>query len=322
MRSSVVCAALVVLVFAGGCSKRPTAPPIAAPTRFLVFSSDRGRLAGSYRNFVGTFEGATEQENPRGALARVIDRHPSLTQDARFLAFTSQDSASGDWNVYVYDRSANSVGNDANVNSALDEVDPCISLDGSMLAFVRDSAGTQHIRLYDLAAHRFVPLPGLEAPGFSDWEPSLDRAGHRIAFTTNRNGSTDVMVYQVATHTLITSALLADPAAGDQQPGISGDGRFVAFSSNRAGGVGGFDLYVFDLNNLFLVNLPANVNSDADETDPSMSMDGSNLVFVSNRVGGSGGWDLWNFDRVGAVLKQVNGLSSSADDLEPAVVWP
>ena len=126
----------------------------------------------------------------------------------------------------------------------------------------------------------------------------------------------------MATHSLITSALLADPLAGDQQPGISGDGRFVAFSSNRAGGVGGFDLYVFDLNNLFLVALPGNTNSADDDTDPSMSKDGSNLVFVSNRAGGSGGWDLWNLDRVGAVLKQVNGLSSSADDLEPALVWP
>ena len=59
-----------------------------------------------------------------------------------------------------------------------------------------------------------------------------------------------------------------------------------------------------------------------DDTDPAMSMDGSNLVFVSNRLDGSGGWDLWNLDRVGAVLKQVNGLSSTADDLEPALVWP
>lgn len=323
MRPPVVCtAAIALLAFAGGCSKRPTAPPIAAASRFLVFSSDRGRIAGSFRNFVATLDGSTEQENPRGGLARVVDRHPSLTADARLLAFTSRDSATADWNVFLYDRSANSVTNDANVNSALDEVDPCISLDGTHLAFVRDSAGTQHIRLYDLTTHTFVPLPGLEAAGFSDWEPSLDQAGHRIAFTTNRNGSTDVMVYQVATHSLITSALLADPAAGDQQPGISGDGRFVAFSSNRAGSVGGFDLYVFDLNNLFLVPLPGNANSVEDDSDPSMSVDGSNLVFVSNRAGGSGGWDLWNLDRVGAVLKQVNGLSSSADDLEPALVWP
>lgn len=322
MRSSVVCAAALGLLAICGCSKRPTAPPISAPTRFLVFSSDRGRVAGSFRNFVGTLEGSTEQENPRGGLARVIDRHPSLTADARLLAFTSQDSATGNWNVFLYDRSGNTVINDPNVNSALDEVDPCITLDGSHLAFVRDSAGTRHIRFYDLATHTFVPLPGLEAPGFSDWEPSLDQAGHRIAFTTNRDGSTDVMVYQLATHSLITSPLLADPAAGDQQPGISGDGRFVAFSSNRAGSVGGFDLYVFDLNNSLLVPLPGNTNSGADDTDPSMSVDGSNLIFVSNRLDGSGGWDLWNLDRVGAVLKQVNGLSSSADDLEPALVWP
>ena len=322
MRSSVVCVALGVLVVACGCSKRPTAPPVAAPTRYLVFASDRGRVAGSFRNFAATLDGSTEQENPRGTLARVIDRHPSITSDARLIAFTSQDSAAGDWNVFLYNRSSNAVTNDANVNSPLDEVDPCISLDGTMLAFVRDSAGTKHIRLYDLAAHKLVALPGLESPGFSDWEPSLDQSGHRIAFTTNRNGTTDVMVYQVATHTLITSPLLADPAAGDQQPGISGDGRFVAFSSNRAGGVGGFDLYVFDLNNLFLVALPGNTNSAADDTDPSMSMDGSNLVFVSNRLDGQGGQDLWLLDRVGAVLKQVNGLSTSADDLEPALVWP
>ena len=319
MRSSVVCAALG-LALACGCSKHPAAPPLPGPTRYVVFTSDRGRATGSYRNFVATLDGGTSQQNPRAG-AKIIDRHPSLTQDGRVLAYQSQDSLGANWNVFLYNRSTNTVTNDPNINTDDDETEPSISLDGTRLAFVRDSAGTKHVRLYDLVNHRFVPLINLEAAGFNDWEPSLDGAGHRLAFTTDRNGTADVMVYQVSINTLIAPADLASPGT-DRQPSLSGDGRYVAFSSDRAGGLGGFDLYVYDLTGSILLALPGNANSVADDEEPAMSSDGSNMIFVSNRPGGSGGFDLWNLDRIGAVISQTNGLSSSSDDLEPSLVWP
>jgi len=320
MRSSLVCAALG-LALVCGCSKRPTAPPLAGPTRYIVFTSDRNRAAGSDRIYVATLDGAIAQVTPRPG-AKLIDRRPTLTQDARVIAYESQDSVGANWNVFLYNRSSNAVTNDPSINTAADETDPCISLDGTRLAFVRDSLGTRHVRLYDLVNHRFIPLPGLEAPGFSDWQPTLDAAGHRIAFTTNRNGSTDVMVYQVSLAALSSPADLASPV-GDESPALSGDSHYLAFQSNRAGGAGGWDLYVYDVDNGFLVGLPGGANSAEDDIDPTISFDGSNLYFATNRVGPSGGgFDLWTLDRIGAVLKEATALSSTSDDLEPALVWP
>lgn len=315
-----VCAVLALVVVCG-CSKRPTAPPLPAPTRFMVFASDRGRAAGSYRNWIGTMDGGGASQLPARNIANIVDRHPSITQDGRIVAYQGSLGRGGSQDVFLLNRSGGALTDDPNVNTTFDEIAPCISLDGSRLAFVRDSLGIKYVRLYDLATHLLIPLPGLAAPGFSDWQPALDQHGHRIAFTTNRGGTTDVMVYQISTATLIAPGDLASPA-GDQEPAISGDGRYVVFTSNRSGGMGDFDLYLFDLNTNLLVTLPGNANSPLEDRDPSISMDGSNIVFVSNRVTGQGGYDLWNLNRIGAVLSQPAGESTSSDDLDPSVVWP
>ncbi|MEO5617584.1 MAG: hypothetical protein ABIS67_07410 [Candidatus Eisenbacteria bacterium] len=313
-------AALLALI-APGCSKSPSAPNIPGPTRFLVFSSDRARAAGSYRNYFATLDGGGASQFTLGGGATIVDRHPSITQDGRLLCYQSSPGRGGSKDVFVFNRSSNALIDDPNINSNFDEIEPQISLDGTRLVFVRDSLGIKYVRLYDLATSRLIPLPNLAAPGFSDWEPALDALGRRVAFTTNRNGSSDVMIYRVTNQTLDPVSLLQS-VAGDVEPAFSGDGRYVAFSSNRTGGSGDFDLYLFDLNTSLLVTLPGNANSSVADRDPTISNDGSIVVFVSNRPNGSGGMDLWNLNRIAGVLTQPNGEASAQDDLEPFLVWP
>lgn len=313
--------AAFLAIIAPGCSKKPTAPNIPGPTRFLVFSSDRGRAAGSYRNYFATLDGGgASQFAPRSGAA-LVDRHPSITQDGRLLVYQSSPGRGGSQDVLIFNRSSKALTDDPNINTDFDEIDPQISLDGTRLVFVRDSLGIQYIRLYDLGARRLIPLPNLAAPGFSDWEPALDAQGRRIAFTTNRNGSSDVMHYRVTNQTLDPASALQS-IAGDVEPALSGDGRYVAFASNRAGGAGDFDLFLFDLNTSLLVTLPGNANSSLADRDPTISNDGGIIVFVSNRPNGAGGMDLWNLNRIVGVLSQPNGESSAEDDLEPSLVWP
>lgn len=318
-----VCAAIGLLL-ACGCSKSPSAPPIAGPTRFLVFSSDRDRPAGSFRNYFATLDGGgASQFSPRSA-AGVVDRHPTITQDGRILAYQGSAGRGGSQDVFLYNRSTNQLIDDANVNTTADETDPCISLDGTRLAFVRDTVGGRRIRLYDLASSRFIPLANLDAPdGSNDSEPALDAQGRRMVFTTNRNGSSDLIVYQVSIADTTNYPALQS-GAGDVEASLSGDGRYVAFASNRAGGAGDFDLYLFDLNTGLLVPLPSNANSPQSDRDPTISQDGTNIIFVSTRVNGvgGGGTDLWNLNRIAAVITQPTGENSPADDLDPAVVWP
>jgi Tol biopolymer transport system component len=313
-------AALLALI-APGCSKKPTAPTIPGPTRFVVFSSDRGRTAGSYRNYFATPDGAGATQIAPRNVAGLVDRHPSITQDGRLVAYQSSPGRAGSQDVLIFNRSGGGVTDNPNINTDFDEIEPQISLDGSRLVFVRDSLGIKYIRLFDLANNRLIPLPNLPAPGFSDWEPSLDALGRRIAFTTNRGGNSDVMLYRVTNQSLDPASAMQS-ATGDVEPALSGDGRYVAFASNRAGGAGDFDLHVFDLNTSLLVALPGNANTSSVDRDPTISYDGSIMVFVSNRPNGVGGMDLWNLNRIAGVLSQPAGEVSAEDDLEPSLVWP
>lgn len=311
---------LLVAMAAPACSKKPTAPNVPGPTRFVVFASDRGRAAGSTRNFFTTLDNAgASQITPRTPVG-LVDAHPSITTDGRVLCYESSPGRGGSKDVLLYNRSSNSLTDDANVNTTADETDPQISLDGTRLVFVRDTLGLSAIRLYDLVNKRFIPLPGLAAPGFSDYEPAIDSRGLRIAFTTNRTGSLDVMVYRMNTLALDPASALQS-SGGDIEPGLSGDGRYVAFASNRVSGTD-YDIFFYDLNTDLLVALPGNTNSPNNDRDPTVSNDGSIVVFSSNRSAGHGGYDLWNLNRLAGVLTQPSGEVSTEDDLEPFLVWP
>jgi len=312
--------AALVAIATPGCSKRPSPPSLPGPTRFVVFSSDRDRSVGSYRNYFATLDGAASQIAPRAGTG-LVDRHPSITEDGRRFCYQSGPGRGGSQDVLIFNRSSNALTDDPNVNTDFDEIDPQISLDGTRLVFVRDSLGIKYVRLYDLTNSRLIPLPGLAAPGFSDRSPAIDAQGRRIAFVTDRNGSDDVMVYRM-------NALALDPpsalqsAGSDVEPAFSGDGRYVAFASNRTGGAGDYDVLLFDLNNALLVTLPSNANTSSVDRDPAISSDGSNMIFVSNRPNGQGGMDLWTMNRIGGVISQTTGQATGADDLEPYLVWP
>ncbi len=312
--------ALLLALAAPACSKRPSAPTVPGPTRFVVFASDRGRATGSTRIYFATLDGAgASQIAPRSG-AGLVDRHPSISQDGRLLCYQSGPGRAGSQDVLIFNRSNNSLRDDDELNTDFDEIDPQISLDGTKVVFTRDSLGIKYVRFYDLVARRLIPLPDLAAPGFSDWEPAVDALGRVIAFTTNRNGHDDVMVYRLNTLAVDGASALQSPES-DVEPAVSSDGRYVAFASNRPG-AGGYDLYLFDLSNGLLVTLPGSTNTSSVERDPTVSSDGSILIFVSDRPNGAGGMDLWNLNRIAAVFSQPAGEISPQDDLQPFLVWP
>ncbi len=309
---------------AAGCSRKsPAAPIVPPPTRFVVFSSDRNRTAGNYRSQLAYMDGSGTFTFNFNNSATVVDRRPSITQDGNLLCYETGPGKAGSEDVILYRRSPAAVLPDtATLNTAADETDPYISLDGSRVAFVRDTLGVKRIRLYSLTAHAYIPLPGLEAGGSTnDWQPALDAKGARLAFTSDRNGNNDVFVYQVPTASLLSTPLSSSPD-DDIEPALSGNGQFLAWASNRAGGAGGYDVYILDLNTSLLVNVPG--NSAGDDRGPSLSNDGVYMVFVSDfsRPGALGGLDLWTQNIVNGIVSQVGGLSSPADDFAPVLVWP
>lgn len=319
MRSNVLLG--ILSLAAAGCSKSsPNAPTSSpSPTRFTVFASDRGRAAGNYRNYVTGHDVPGTNIFVIGTTSGIVDKHPSITESGALLVYQSSPGRGGSEDVFGYNTESGQVTDDSNVNTVANETDPYISLDGRRLAFVRDTLGTRHIRLYDTQGQRLIALTRLDgASGTNDWAPALDASGARIVFVSDRLGGPDIFVYTVGSQTLSTFASLSSDSA-DIEPSISGNGRYVCFASSRAGGLGGYDLVLFDLIAGQLVTLTG--NSSAADRDPSISYDGSRIQFASTRSGGLGGMDLWMLDRPGGMVSQVSGQNSSATDVDPVLVW-
>src|SRR2546422_160022 len=120
-------------------------------------------------------------------------------------------------------------------------------------------------------------------------------------------------------------------AFSDQGPAISKDGRSLYFTSNRPGGLGGFDMYVSQREDVdepwsSPVNLGPTVNTAFDEGNPAFSRDGHFLFFQSKRPGGFGGIDIWvsrrnhthdDFDWQ-LPVNLGPGVNSAADDNGPS----
>jgi Tol biopolymer transport system component len=65
-------------------------------------------------------------------------------------------------------------------------------------------------------------------------------------------------------------------------------------------------------------------NSAGNERHPTLSNDGAYLILSTDftRPGSKGGYDLWNLNLANGTVSQVGAESSSADDLEPVLIWP
>src|SRR5439155_7741492 len=114
------------------------------------------------------------------------------------------------------------------------------------------------------------------------------------------------------------------PDGDEVEPTLTPDGRFLCLASNRSGGAGGYDLYLYDLQD---VGHPVPVSLDSlntahDERNPSISADGMIICFESNRDGGLGKTDIWTHNRGDGRTGQAHQLSSAGDDIQPSLKWP
>ncbi len=199
---------------------------------------------------------------------------PSLSGDARFVAFTSQatnlgaqEDPNGDVpDVFVLDQGNGSV---RLASAGLDGAaadgpsgQAVLNGDGSRLAFVSratnlvagDTNGRADVFVVvpDAGLVRAsAPAEGGEADGPSS-EPDLTEDGRLVAFTSraanlvagDTNDHDDVFVRDLQTGavTLVSAAPDAAPSDGDSSaPAISPDGRYVSFSSAAANLVPGDD---------------------------------------------------------------------------------
>lgn len=86
----------------------------------------------------------------------------------------------------------------------------------------------------------------------------------------------------------------------DQYPSFSSNGRYLVFSSVRGGSE---DVYLYDLQQRQLVELPGLNSEETVETEPSISADGRIIVYISNSLGKS---EVFLYDRQSRRIENIS----------------
>jgi Tol biopolymer transport system component len=201
---------------------------------------------------------------------------------------------------------------------------PSLSHDGRYCAFTFElENNTGQIYFWDRKEQQLVEHPAMNNSPNAQMGPSLSRDGDLIAFSAwGRPGAAGqgwhVFLYdRVAKKTLDLPGLNSQ-AHEDRLPALSGNGRWLAFTSNRKDGVGLTDIYLYDRQDVKLVDL-APLNSRHQDTEPSLSADGNLIAFTSDRRGGRGGRDIYLFDRAAGKFLPLPGLNTEAHEYSPSL---
>jgi Tol biopolymer transport system component len=308
-----------MLSLAGCSGKNSTQPIVTGFGNIVAFASDRD---GSYDIFLYDLSALRYYALPGLNDPTASERRPSLGNDAQVLAFaTNRSSGMGDYDILIYDLGTSSLAQTPPINTPGREDEPAFTGDALSLMFVRDTLGVRRLRFYYGVSNHFIPLPGIDAPpGFNDWAPAPNNTGTRIAFVSDRNGNPDVFVYDAPGDSLLDLPDLVSDST-DTDPWLTPDGRYLAFASTRTGGMGGYDLYLYDISAKAFVTLAAGVNSADDDRQPSLSVNAMVMSFQSTRAG-SGGTDVWNHDRTTGQTGQGSNQDSAMEDIEPSLRWP
>lgn len=146
------------------------------------------------------------------------------------------------------------------VNTSLMESQPCISADGTELYFVRDSKNYKsdiyYSEFYQGKWTNPKPITTVNSKG-SEMSPFIHPDGKTLYFVSDGipgMGGYDVfMCKKLSRNEWSKPVNLGYPLNSEKDEisfVVSSDGKTGYISSNRDGGMGGFDIYVFDLDNI------------------------------------------------------------------------
>jgi Tol biopolymer transport system component len=131
----------------------------------------------------GTLLNVTRSEDSdQHGTAQIFERWPSLSDDGRSLAFTSDRYRDRD--IFLADLEAHTLEN--LTRSDDDEQAPRLSVDGRRVLYWKDAAENPALYIFDRPRRRSIPVPGTEGAWLES--ASLSEGGHSILF---RRGTGD-----------------------------------------------------------------------------------------------------------------------------------
>lgn len=204
------------------------------------------------------------------------------------------------------------------VNTALPQLEPCISKDGLSLFFqclnCPGGFGGFDIWVAERASLDDpwgVPVnlgPTINTE-FNDFPSAVSTDGHRLYMNSDRPGLGGGDLYVARRHDKRDNLAWGSPenlgstvnTAADDFQGVPFEDEETGtltlyFSSNRPGGAGGIDIYAAPLQpdeTFGPAVLVAELSTPSTDQQPAIRRDGLEMLLTSNRPGTLGGTDLW-----------------------------
>ena len=244
---------------------RDEAPTVSAAGDLIAFTSDRPGGQGNWDIYL--YDVAAQQfVDLPGLNTPDLERAPQLSPTGRYLAFRSERDEGGITlsRIYVYDRETQQLLDTPGLNGSTDQYTARVDAAGRWLVYDVDGRpgdqGVDDVHLYDLVAKQEVPLSSAVNSPQDDLFVTLSADGRYLAFQTDRWGQssgaigTDVAVFDLQRNgpdgkpgVLVETPGLNLSQFEDSSPALSGDGRSLVFTSSRPRGLGGPDLYLYEL---------------------------------------------------------------------------
>ncbi|HEX8652981.1 MAG TPA: lamin tail domain-containing protein [Pyrinomonadaceae bacterium] len=290
---------------------RAVAPAISQDGSVIAFASKDNPLGtnGDGNSEIFLFDGTALRQltntSPGDISLRLRNGNfqPSITDDARFIAFSSNRdlaglNSDGNLEIFIYDTVARSFAQLTNTAGTIGATDAKISGDGTRVAYIRDSNTISGGARDLLLQPRTGGAPLVAASGVINLSVTYGRAisdnGQRVVYAAPVGvgiNSTQVLLYDALTSsTRQITALAAPDSDGDVplHPTISGDGTRVAFATRRNVTGGNSDdsveLYVARVSTNQFTRITSAPSSATAAVVSSLNDDGSLVAFNFPRV--------------------------------------
>jgi uncharacterized repeat protein (TIGR01451 family) len=337
-------------------ASRGPAPGISQDGSRTAFAARENPLGSNsdFNSEIFYFNGQTLQQITNTTASEVSLRAqqgnylPSLSDDGRYIAFSSNHNLAGanpdgNFEVFVYDVTADSFAQLTNTSGIVGATDAKISGDGSRVAYIRDSSQAGSTTRDLLAQPRTNGAAAVLASGVSNLALTLGRAvsddGSRVVYQGDSAASTpqvylfdgrNNLTRQITTLDALGS-ITTSPAGLDVplDPSISGDGKRITFATRRRFGTGtlrnpdfSVEVYLYDLPGGLFSRITSADGSPASQAD---GFTGSNRQLdVITSMNDDGTTLAFNFPRVisGAVTDSDNQNNSEIYVTSPAARAP